>query len=149
MRVAHLTASTFYGGPERQMLGLTHALAATGVESAFLAFSDKGRGRSFLGRVRHAGFETVALEHDTPWLWAATRDLTNHLERLSPDVLFCHGYKADLLGRVAAQRRNIPAVAVSRGWTYESWKVHLYEALDRRCLRRMDRVVAVSEAQAE
>ena len=148
MRVAHLTASTFYGGPERQMLGLAHALTAAGVESVFLSFAEKGRCRSFLGRARHAGFEAVALEHDTPWLRAAARDLTNQLTRLCPDVLFCHGYKANLLGRVAARRQHIPVVAVSRGWTRENWKVRVYEALDRWHLRRMDRVVAVSAAQA-
>jgi glycosyltransferase involved in cell wall biosynthesis len=148
MRVAHLTASTFYGGPERQMLGLGHALTAAGVGSVFLSFAEGGRCRSFLGRVRHAGFEAAALEHDTPWLRAAARDLTDHLARLRPDVLFCHGYKANLLGRVAARRQGVPAVAVSRGWTRENWKVRFYEALDRWHLRRMDRVVAVSEAQA-
>jgi glycosyltransferase involved in cell wall biosynthesis len=149
MRIAHLTASTFYGGPERQMLGLADALAASQVESVFLSFSEKGRCRSFLGRVRSAGFEAIALEHDTPWLRAATRDLTDHLARVHPDVLFCHGYKANLLGRIAARRCDIPAVSVSRGWTQENWKVRVYEALDRRHLRWMDRVVAVSEGQAE
>lgn len=149
MRIAHLTASTFFGGPERQMLGLAQSLTHTQVESAFLSFAEKGRCRSFLGRVCQAGFEAVALEHDTPWLRAEARDLTDHLARLQPDVLFCHGYKANLLGRVAARRRAIPAVSVSRGWTHENWKVRLYEALDRRHLRWMDRVVAVSEGQAE
>jgi glycosyltransferase involved in cell wall biosynthesis len=148
MRIAHLTASTFFGGPERQMLRLASSLAASQVDSVFLSFSEKGRCHSFLSRARHAGFEALALEHDTPWLAAATRDLTRHLERVQADVLFCHGYKANLLGRIAARRRQIPAVAVSRGWTGESWKVRLYEAVDRRHLRCMDRVVAVSEGQA-
>jgi glycosyltransferase involved in cell wall biosynthesis len=40
-------------------------------------------------------------------------------------------------------------VAVSRGWTAESFRVRLYERLDRFHLRWMDRVVCVSEAQAE
>jgi glycosyltransferase involved in cell wall biosynthesis len=148
MRIAHLTASTFYGGPERQMLGLAHSLATLRVESAFLSFSEKGRCRSFLSRVQQAGFAAIALAYDTPWLRAATRDLTDHLARIQPSVLFCHGYKADLLGRIAARRCHIPAVSVSRGWTQENWKVRLYEAIDRRHLRWMDYVVAVSEGQA-
>jgi glycosyltransferase involved in cell wall biosynthesis len=148
MRIAHLTASTFFGGPERQMLGLAQSLSASQVESVFLSFSEKGRCRSFLSRVRTAGFEGVEIEHDTPRLWAATRAVTEHLARVQPDVLFCHGYKASLLGRIAARRCGIPVVAVSRGWTHESWKVRLYEALDRWHLRWMDRVVAVSEGQA-
>jgi glycosyltransferase involved in cell wall biosynthesis len=60
----------------------------------------------------------------------------------------CHGYKANLLGRIAARRCGIPVVAVSRGWTGESWRVRLYERLDRWNLRWMDRVVCVSEGQA-
>jgi glycosyltransferase involved in cell wall biosynthesis len=65
------------------------------------------------------------------------------------DVLLCHGYKAHMLGRLAARRVGIPAVAVSRGWTGESRKVKLYEWLDRRHLRFMDHVVCVSDGQAE
>src|SRR5205823_314217 len=70
------------------------------------------------------------------------------LGRLGADVLCCHGYKSDLLGRIAARRAGIPAVAVARGWTGENFKVRVYEALDRCHLRWMDHVVCVSEAQA-
>jgi glycosyltransferase involved in cell wall biosynthesis len=66
----------------------------------------------------------------------------------SADVLLCHGYKADLLGRPAARRVGVPAVAVSRGWTWESLKVRAYEALDRWHLRFLDHVVCVSDGQA-
>lgn len=146
MNVVHLTASTFYGGPERQMLGLAAALPED--RTAFLSFAEGGRCREFLGRVRRQGFEAIALGNDTPRLRAATRELTQTLERLRTDVLLCHGYKSNLLGRFAARRLGIPAVAVSRGWTGESLRVRVYEAIDRLHLRRMDRVVAVSEAQA-
>jgi glycosyltransferase involved in cell wall biosynthesis len=63
-------------------------------------------------------------------------------------VLLCNGYKADMVGRIAARSAGIPAVAVSRGWTGENLKVRCYDALDRINLRWMDRVVCVSEAQA-
>ncbi len=76
------------------------------------------------------------------------REIAGHLERVEADVLCCHGYKANLLGRIAARRRKIPVVAVARGWTGESFKVRLYERLDRFHLRWMDHVVCVSEAQA-
>src|SRR6185437_11358572 len=86
--------------------------------------------------------------HDTPHLWAALSEITGHLERIEADVLCCHGYKANLVGRLAARRQKIPAVAVARGWTAENLKVRLYERLDRFHLRWMDHVVCVSEAQA-
>lgn len=148
MNIVHLTASTFHGGPERQMLGLAHHLPETD-QSVFLSFSEGGRCRSFLSTARHHGFEAAALNHDTPRLWSALRELVQHLERVEAEVLICHGYKANLLGRLAARRRKIPAIAVARGWTGESFKVRMYERLDRFHLRWMDRVVCVSEAQAE
>jgi glycosyltransferase involved in cell wall biosynthesis len=147
MNIVHLTASALFGGPERQMLGLGTALAGE-CRSVFLSFAEGGRCRAFLDEAREQGFEAAALEHDTPHLRAAARDLAGHLRRAGADVLLCNGYKAGLVGRVAARREGVPVVAVSRGWTAESWKVRLYEALDRINLRWMDRVVCVSEGQA-
>jgi glycosyltransferase involved in cell wall biosynthesis len=148
MNVAHLTASTFFGGPERQMLGLARAMAPA-VDTVFLSFAEGGRCRSFLSKVRQQGFEGHALSNDTPRLWSAVRELRAYLDRGAVDILCCHGYKANLLGRLAARPLNIPAIAVSRGWTGESFRVRMYERLDRLHLRFMDAIVCVSEAQAK
>lgn len=147
MNVVHLTASTFYGGPERQMLGLARAISDH-AETTFLSFGEGGRCRSFLSVCKQAGFDAVALAHDTPRLRKAVAEIADHLRRVSASVLCCHGYKANLLGRLAARRVGVPAVAVSRGWTGESMRVKMYEWLDKAHLRFMDHVVAVSEAQA-
>ncbi|MFO0930452.1 MAG: glycosyltransferase [Gemmataceae bacterium] len=148
MNIVHLTASTFHGGPERQMLGLARHLREY-ARTIFLSFPEHGRCRAFLAAVRQQGFEAVALTKDTPHFRASVREITERLKAAEADVLLCHGYKANLLGRMAARRCGIPAVAVSRGWTGESFRVRLYERLDRFHLRFMDRVVAVSEAQAD
>jgi glycosyltransferase involved in cell wall biosynthesis len=147
MKIAHLTASTFFGGPSRQMLGLAEHLPP-GWETLFVSFSEGSRCREFLTEVRRLGFEAVELEHDTPRLRGAAQELTAVLGEAGIDAVLCHGYKANLLGRVAARRLGIPAVAVARGWTGESWRVRCYEALDRWHLRWMDHVVGVSDAQA-
>jgi glycosyltransferase involved in cell wall biosynthesis len=147
MNIVHLTASTFLGGPERQMLGLAHHLPPEDT-SSFLSFAEGGRSRAFLTAVRRDGFEAVALANDTPRFFKAIREIAETLGRLQADVLLCHGYKANLLGRRAARRCGIPAVAVSRGWTGESFRVRWYERLDRFHLRWMDHVVCVSNAQS-
>jgi glycosyltransferase involved in cell wall biosynthesis len=147
MKIVHLTASTFFGGPERQMLGLARALPPD-IETHFLSFPEGGRSKAFLGAARRAGFTAQDLTQDTPRFRAASAEIAAYLETIHADILFCHGYKANLLGRPAARRRKIPAVAVSRGWTAESLRVRLYEALDRFHLRWMDQIVCVSEAQA-
>jgi glycosyltransferase involved in cell wall biosynthesis len=148
MIIVHLTASTFHGGPERQMLGLAHSLPETD-QTIFLSFAEGGRCRQFLSTARHHGFEAVGLSYDSPRWWASVREIAGYLEQFGADVLCCHGYKANLLGRLAARRKNVPVIAVSRGWTAENVKVRLYERLDRVHLHWMDQVVCVSEAQAE
>lgn len=147
VNAVHLTASRFFGGPERQMLGLAQALPA-GYRCAFLSFAEDGHSNDFLGRVRHAGFPAGALRNDSPHFLSAVAELTVRLRQWNAGILFSHGYKADALGLWAARRIGIPIVSVSRGWTAESLRVRTYEMLDRRLLRWMDRVVCVSHGQA-
>jgi glycosyltransferase involved in cell wall biosynthesis len=147
LHIIHLTSSTFFGGPERQMLGLGNALEGD-VCSIFVSFCEGGRCRAFLKEAERQGFAAHELAHDTPYIRGAYAELAELLRRSRSDILFCHGYKAGLIGRLAARRAKIPVVAVSRGWTYESAKVRMYELLDRINLRWMDRVVCVSHGQA-
>jgi glycosyltransferase involved in cell wall biosynthesis len=145
--VVHLTASPFFGGPERQMIGLARSLPADH-RSTFLSFAERGLCRPFVERLRADGFAAVKLRHNAPHFRAAIQEIADHLARARADVLCCHGYKADLLGWRAARRVGVPVVAVSRGWTAATLKVRLYEALDRLSLHAMDAVVCVSESQA-
>lgn len=140
-------ASPFYGGPERQMLGLARHLPPA-YRSVFLSFAERGLARPFLDEVRRAGFEGQLLRHNAPQVRQAVAEIADELRRLDADVLLCSGYKPDLLGWRAARQVGVPVVSVSHGWTAATWKVRLYEALDRVALRWMDAVVCVSEAQA-
>jgi glycosyltransferase involved in cell wall biosynthesis len=146
MRVVHLMASPFFGGPERQMLGLARHLPPE-VESVFLSFAERGLARAFLDEARRHGFESKALLHNTPRFFACVREVEQELRRLHADLLCCSGYKPDLVGWRAARRAGIPVISISHGWTAATWKVRCYETLDRWVLRRMDAVACVSKAQ--
>jgi glycosyltransferase involved in cell wall biosynthesis len=117
--------------------------------SIFVSFLEEGRCWDFVNTAARQGWEAHALRHDTPRLIAALGELTALSRRVGASLLCCHGYKANLLGLFAARRLGIPIVSVSHGWTAESLRVRLFEALDRRLLRRMDKVVCVSEGQAK
>jgi len=145
--LANLTSSRFVGGPERQMLALAGALSEN-YRTLFWSFREGGRCRELLTAAAKQGFDTYTLEYDTPRLMSAARELAAKLRAERVDLLICQGYKADLLGRMAAWQVGIPAVAVSRGWTAETLKVQVFESLDRRVLSWMDHVVSVSEGQA-
>jgi glycosyltransferase involved in cell wall biosynthesis len=145
--IVQLMASPFYGGPERQMLGLACSLPK-GYRSVFLSFAEGGRCGALLEQVRCHGLEGHALEHNFPNVPRAAREVGQHLRRLRADVVCCSGYKPDLIGWLAARRAGVPCVSVSHGWTAATLKVRLYETLDRLVLRWMDAVVCVSEGQA-
>jgi glycosyltransferase involved in cell wall biosynthesis len=147
MNIVHLTASSFFGGPERQMLGLARNMPE-GVRTIFASFSEGGNSKTFLNITRQAGFDSIALSRDTPRFFACIAEITEMLKRSDAHVLLTHGYKANILGRPAARNFGIPVISVSRGWTSENLKVRLYESIDRWHLRYMDHVVAVSQAQA-
>jgi len=145
--IAQLATSPFFGGPERQMIGLASALPL-GIRTVFFLFRDKGKSTEFRSKLVESGLETHVLDCDTPRLGSMAKEVSSRLRGMAADLLCCHGYKADLVGLLAARRLGLPVISVSRGWTGETWKVRLYERLDRACLRRMDRVVCVSEGQA-
>jgi glycosyltransferase involved in cell wall biosynthesis len=148
MRIVHVMASPFFGGPERQMLGLARHLPAD-VDSVYLSFAERGLAGPFLVEVQRQGHEGKLLRHNTPRMLACVREVAGELRRLHADVVCCSGYKPDLVGWFAARMVGAPVVSVSHGWTAATWKVRRYEAMDRCMLRWMDAVVCVSNGQAE
>ena len=148
MIVAHLMASPFFGGPERQMLGLARHLPST-TSSVFLTFAERGLAQPFLDEVRQHGFAGWTLKHNAPRYRAAAMEIAGHLRRVRADVLTCSGYKPDIIGWLAVRQAGVPVVSVSHGWTSATLRVRVNELVNRLVLRWMDAVVCVSQAQAE
>jgi glycosyltransferase involved in cell wall biosynthesis len=148
MNIVHLLASPFFGGIERQALGLACALPSD-VRTTFLSFAERGLARPFLDRARAGGFEAIELKENFPHLGRAIREVAELLRRLDADLLCCSGYKPDLIGWRAARVAGIPVVGIAHGWTSVTPRVRLYEAVDRLVLRWFDGVVCVSRSQAD
>lgn len=148
LRVVHLLASPFFGGPERQVLGLARHLPGD-VESAFLSFAERGLARPFLDEAARLGFTARELHHNTPRYFACVAEVAEQLRDLHADLLCTSGYKPDLVGWLSARRVGIPVIAIAHGWTAATRRVRFYEALDRCILRRMDAVACVSQAQGD
>jgi glycosyltransferase involved in cell wall biosynthesis len=147
MRIVHLMASPFLGGPEKQVLGVARHLPGD-VETCFLSFAEGGKAQPFLDEARRLGFAVKALSYNTPRYFACVREVADELREQRADLLCCSGYKPDLVGWRAARRVGIPVVAIAHGWTAATWRVRCYEWLDRFILNWMDAVVCVSHAQA-
>ncbi len=58
MNIVHLTASPFFGGPERQILRLACQLPPT-YQTTIVSFAERGLCRPFLQEARRLGLEAV------------------------------------------------------------------------------------------
>jgi glycosyltransferase involved in cell wall biosynthesis len=147
MHVVHLTDSPFYGGPERQIHGLALTLPAS-IRTTILCFRDHGSSAPFLEKLTGSGVAARMVAQANPHFLGIIADVAAELREGRADLLVCQGYKADILGWIAARRAGVPVMSVSRGFTAHTWKVRLYEALDRRMLQHMEAVTCVSAGQA-
>src|SRR4051794_28232967 len=99
LTVAHLTSTSSFGGPERQMLGLAESLPPA-YRTIFLLFNEWGLCRPFAEEIRRRGLEIELIGPPDRRLGpiAAVRELARRLRDRGVDVLCSHGYKSNLLG---------------------------------------------------
>ena len=149
MHVMHLRASNFVGGPERQILEHLRQSESDTMHFSLCCFQENGCATELETMAGSYGLDCTCVTAARPFDLGTIRQLARIIRERKVDLLVTHGYKPNLLGRIASWIERIPTVAVSRGWTYESRRVRFYEFLDRIFLRLADAVVAVSEGQRQ
>lgn len=147
MKILHLRASNFYGGPERQLH--LHALQARGtdLDVTIASFHEGGAPAEFLAPVAADGVATHSFAVASAYDPRAVPALRTWLREHRVDVLCTHEYRSTTLGWLAVRGTPAAWIAFSRGFTTENLKVRLYHQLDRVLTRRAHHVVAVSAAQ--
>lgn len=147
--VAHLIASNFYGGPEKQILTHARYLDPARFRFVLVPFVEQGRPNEILQKAEELGIESAPVQVGSPFDPRAVGQLRRIFLKEQASIVCSHGYKANVLGRLATWSCGIPQIAISRGWTAESRKIRLYECLDKLFLRFDNHVVAVSHGQKE
>jgi glycosyltransferase involved in cell wall biosynthesis len=147
IRIAHLIATNFAGGPEKQILEHARRLNPQLFSFLLISFIERGRPNELLETARGAGISFCGISTGNPFHPSVILSLYGILKDKGIDLLVAHGYKGNVLGRLASLIRGIPLVLISRGWTGENRKVRIFEALDKGFLRYSSHVVAVSDGQ--
>jgi glycosyltransferase involved in cell wall biosynthesis len=145
-RILHLRASNFVGGPENQLL--RHASKEQGpCWEVWLAIYVNGQeGKEFLSAAQARSIPTVSLPVES--VASSILRLRRVLKENHIRLICTHGYKAEVIGIAAGMLTGIPVACFLRGWTGENFKVRVYEAIDRFSLAFADRVVCLSNLQA-
>lgn len=145
--VLHLIGSNLVGGPEKQILHHAQDMQDTDYQLSIGSFHDLKDRPEVLIAAEQRNIPTLCLPG------GLRLDLVHHLSRMLSErkgsLLCTHGFKANVVGYLASRRTGTPHVAFVRGFTAENQRVRFYEMLERQALKRADRVVCVSESQAQ
>ncbi|MGE4441526.1 MAG: glycosyltransferase [Desulfomicrobium sp.] len=149
MRICHLIATNFYGGPERQICQHARMMMERGHWLRIISFMENSRQTELMDTAASLGIPVLGLSGSHPFDPRPIWKLRDYLAHSRVDILCTHGYKSSVLGRIASWMAGCRQLVISRGWTGETRRVRCYEMLDRIFLRLADAVVAVSEGQRQ
>jgi glycosyltransferase involved in cell wall biosynthesis len=147
LSVLHVLAPGAYGGLEQVVHSLTTGHADLGHSIQVVALlSSPAQENPFVVQLAGTRVRVQGNVHPSRHYLAQTRTLHHILRRERPAIVHTHGYHADLLAGRVAHAHGIPTITTLHGFTGGDWKNRCYEWLQRRALRRYDRVVAVSQS---
>jgi len=146
--ILHLRGSSFVGGPEHQLFNYAESERDGAFRIRLGTFVGPEEGSEFLRIAEARGFHTLSLPCGTTGLQSVLPALVREMRIRRVALLCTHGYKADILGVLAARATGTPVACFLRGWTRENARIRLYEAVDRSILRFAQRIVCLSEHQA-
>lgn len=150
MRIIHLLAPADAGGLERVVHALAigqqrqgHSVVAVPVAESW------SPGHSFVAPLARAEVAVHPIVVQGRAYLRERTALARLLRDLAPDVVHSHGYHTDVVDMGVVRAAGIATVSTAHGFTRGGLKNLLYEHLDRRALRLMDAVAAVSRLLAE
>lgn len=136
MRVVHVHRIAGISGSERHLLTLLPALAAEGIEAAFVGLDGGGDPEPFYAELDRAG---VAYRRVS-----AVPRLRHALTSFGPDLVHTHLVHADVWGAVAAGRTPL----VTTKHNDDPFRAGAFRHLERALSRRARAVICITEALA-
>lgn len=145
LRILHLAAPVAVGGAESVIRLLAAGMRRRGHDARVLAVVEPD---AELGPFRE-GLEEAGVPLEVRRLPARAylreaRAVVRSCRRLRPHVVHSHGFRSDVVAAVTRPFTGRALVSTVHGWISSSWKIRLYEGIQRLALRSFDRVVAVS-----
>jgi len=147
MRILHVRASNFYGGPERQLH--YHCLEAANSECNITcgSFSEENKTPEFLLTIANDNISTVTFEVTSAYDMNTLGLIREYISKNNIDIICTHDYRSHFFGYMTKRKDSISWIAFSRGWTQENFKILLYSWFDKLIIRFADHIIAVSHAQ--
>ena len=143
--VLHILAPAREGGVERVVTMLAAGQENRGVHVAAVLAPGSDTDHPFVSKLHNIGIPVTQIVVGARSYYREYRSLSNLIDRLRPAVVHTHGYRADVIGSLAARARKVPAVSTVHGFTGGGVRNWINERLQCFALKRADAVIAVSQ----
>ncbi len=149
-RVAHLHSTLGVYGAERWTYALLKNMDGRTFTSSVISIGVKDGADSFYKLLMSENLAAVHIPIAGKINLKLIDALRKVLKEQQIDILHTHGFKADVLGYIAARRIPLALVSTLHGWSHdEGMQIKLYEAIGRYFLKRFDCIYPNSPALAE
>ena len=145
MKILQLISTRGFYGAEQMLVTLARELRTAGIPVEIGVIQKHRTEEGLPAMARNAAIPIHHLPSGRRFdrrLVSAIRGLVE-AERF--DLIHTHGYKSDICAWWASVSIGIPVIATAHNWTRGSLPLRAYEMLDKMALRKMHRVVSVSE----
>ena len=147
LKVVHLLAPTTLAGAERVLLNYVASHDTVRIDLIVATYVNIGRQRnSFTDELERLDIPFRRITIVPHKQVEVLRETVKLLREEGADLVHSHGYRSDIVGYLAARAAGVRIVSTVHGWTGSSWKLRLYEKMDRWLLKRFDGVIGVSSA---
>lgn len=135
------------GGPDKTILNSPRFLRPLGYDSvcAYLRPPDDHGFASIEQRAISAEAEMLAVDDRGPFDPRVFRQLLKACRQHNVAIWHGHDYKSNFIGLLLRRFHKMKLVSTVHGWVKHTRRTPFYYWVDRRCLRRYDRVICVSD----
>ncbi len=144
-RILHVIAPDAMGGAERVVHDSAVGQRARGMSVSVLALLDpSGPDPWLVTALRSQRVPILTCRAPARGYLTEIRSIRRSVLETGAEIVHCHAYRGQVLGRLAVIGLPAATVATEHGIIGGDWKNRLYEWLELRALRRFDAVIAVS-----
>lgn len=134
------------GGPGKTIIETYRAIDRRCFDMHVGVFARHQDERSpFIDAARNAGLPVHRIVAGSPYDPRIIRQIVHLIDTLGVDIVHAHEVISDVMTLAAGRFRGVPTMTTLHGWIGNSFKQRALIALDRRVVRGLDAVVAVSQ----
>jgi len=148
INVLHLRDTYEIGGPGKTILETHRAIDASRFRlhlGVFLTGAESDN-TPFTRAARDQGMPVHVIRGANPYDPRMIRRTLDLVRKHDIAVLHAHEVKSDVIAWIVARLHRVPVVTTLHGWIAGGSKQRMFTAIDKRLVRRFDRVIAVSAA---